>query len=161
MRLHAGRTTHDPYAARLSRLNPFAASSSTELRTIAHSCTIVTCKSGAILAREGGASREFLVIGSGAALVTRDGVPDVVLRAGDSFGDADLLAKRESSAGLVALSDVELVVMSGGEFVALLDTAPSFRTRVVKALAERARANDAAHEVDVTQRDLVEDPSTG
>lgn len=81
---------------------------------------------------------------SGTALVTRNGLADVVLRAGDSFGDADLLAKGEWSAGLVALTDVELVVMSTAEFCGLLDTAPSFRRRVIGRLADRARARCAA-----------------
>lgn len=144
MSLHVRRIRPDRHAAYLAQLDLFAASSSTELRTIARSCTVVTRRSGATLAREGETSREFLVIKSGAALATRGGLPDVVLCAGDSFGDADILAKRESSAGLVALTDVELIVMSTAEFSGLLDAAPSFRRRVIKRLAGDARASSVA-----------------
>jgi len=133
-------TKHDPFAVLLSHLHPFAASSPAELKVIGRSCTVVNRRSGSVLASEGSPSREFFVVVSGTAVVTRNGLAEAVLRTGDSFGAPDLLAKRESSAGLVALSDVELIVMSTAEFCGLLETAPSFRRRVVQGLADRARA---------------------
>jgi CRP-like cAMP-binding protein len=144
LRFHIKRTADDVHTL-LSRLEPFAASSPAEIRAIARSCTIVTCGAGTILAREGVRTREFFVIASGTALVTRQGVADVTLHPGDPFGAIDLLTKSESSAGLIALSDVDLVVMSSIEFLGLLDEAPSFRRRVMTRLAERARVGASVY----------------
>ena len=87
--------------------------------------------------RQGSSVREFLVLASGSALVTRDDQPDVLLRPGDWFGDGELLAKSTASATVIALTDVELIVMSYGEFIGLVDAITSFRRRLVTALAER------------------------
>ena len=124
----------------LRTLSPFAACSGDELRAIGRRSTIVRRSAGSVLVREGAPSREVLILASGVALVTGDGRPDAMLRTGDCFGEADLLAGSSSSATVVALTDVELVVVSHGEFSALLDKVPTFRRRVVTSLAERARA---------------------
>jgi CRP-like cAMP-binding protein len=132
----------DTHLGSLRDLRPFGACSTDELRAVGRRCTTVTRSAGSILARQGAPSREVFVLASGVALVACDGRPDGVLRAGDCFGDADLLARGVASATLVALSDVELVVMSHAEFSALLDKVPSFRRRIFTSLAERARRRE-------------------
>jgi CRP-like cAMP-binding protein len=120
-------------------LPAFRACSPAELRAIAGSSTLVTRDGGTVLTREGVLSREFAVLASGSAVVTRDGRAEAMLRPGDSFGDADLLSGRPSSATVIALTDSDLVVMSRREFLAVLETAPAFRRRVIASLADRAR----------------------
>lgn len=144
------RPAQNTYTTVLSRLRPFAACSADELGAIARSCTPIVRKAGSVLARECALRKEVLILLSGSALVTRDGLPETVLDAGDSFGDADVLARGQTSAGLVALTDVELLVMSGAEFSAVFETVAPFRRRIVRALAERARFGkiEASHSRD-------------
>jgi cAMP-dependent protein kinase regulator/CRP/FNR family cyclic AMP-dependent transcriptional regulator/cGMP-dependent protein kinase 2 len=125
----------DDYLEFLSTLGPFTACSPTELRTIARASTLVARESGNVLVRRGASVREFFVLASGSAVIIRDGLPDVAMRPGDWFGDVDLLSKSAASATVIALTDVELVVMSYPEFSALFDGVRSFRRRLVRALA--------------------------
>lgn len=62
--------------------------------------------------------------------------------AGEWWGDADLLAGTRSSSMVTALTDVECLVMSRNEFLGLFDDAPAMRRRVVRSLANAARAPD-------------------
>lgn len=61
---------------------------------------------------------------------------------GEWWGDTDLLAGTRSSATVIALTDVECLVMSRNEFLGLFDDAPAMRRRVVRSLANAARAAD-------------------
>jgi len=130
----------DVYLRFLQGLRLFEACTTRELRTVARSCTVVKRAGGSVLVREGAASREFLSVASGSAVVTREGLPDVVIGPGEWFGDADLLSGGVSSATVTTLTEVELIVMSWSEFSALMDTVAPFRRRVVKALAACARS---------------------
>lgn len=132
------RNVLDAHEASLRDLRPFDACSPHELRTVARNCTPVVRAAGRGLAREGAPALEFLVIASGSALVTLGGVAHEVLRPGDWFGDVELLYRSRYSSGLVALTEVELIVMSTSEFSALFESVPSFRRRVVTRLAGRA-----------------------
>jgi CRP-like cAMP-binding protein len=85
---------------------------------------------------------EFVVLVSGAAAVVRNGGPVEFLAAGQWWGDTELLAGTRSSSTVVALTDVECLVMSRNEFLGLFDDAPAMRRRVVRSLA--ARTSDQA-----------------
>jgi CRP-like cAMP-binding protein len=132
------RTIRDGYLDSLSSLRPFVACSPAELRAIGRGSTPVARRAGAVLARQGQLVREFLVLASGSAVVVRDDAADAVLLPGDWFGDDDLLSKRAASATVIALSDVEVIVMASAEFSTLFDAVPTFRRRLVTALAARA-----------------------
>lgn len=129
----------------LSRLPLLAASSGRELEAIARKSTLIDRPSGHVFAREGAPCDEFVVLVSGSVAVVRDGRPDKVLRAGDWWGDADLLAGTRSSSMVIALTDVECLVMSRNEFLGLFDDAPAMRRRVLKSLANAARGGDSAN----------------
>jgi len=122
----------------MNDLHLFDACSPRELRTVARNSTQIVRRSGSLLAREGSRKVEFFVIVSGSALVTRDDLPRTFMTQGDWFGEADLLARSPYSYGLLALTDVELVVMSSAEFATVFESVPSFRRRVVTRLAARA-----------------------
>ena len=128
----------DAYLDALALLGPFRACSRDQLRAIGRSTTMVTRPAGSVLVRQGASTKEVVIIAAGVAIATRDDQPDAVLRDGDCFGDADLLAGNDASATLVALTDIDLVVMSPREFSAMLEKVPTFRRRVVTSLAERA-----------------------
>jgi CRP-like cAMP-binding protein len=106
---------------------------------VARSCTHVTREAGTVFVREGQTSREFVLIDSGSVVVIRQGFPEVVLGAGEWFGDIELLSDGTSSATVTALTAVECTVMSRPEFACLFDAVPSFRKRLVRSVASIAR----------------------
>ncbi len=126
----------------LSRLPLLAASSGRELSAIARNSTLIHRPSGYVFAREGARCDEFIVLVSGSVAVVRDGRPDEFMGAGQWWGDADLLAGTRSSSMVIALTDVECLVMSRNEFLGLFNDAPSMRRRVVRSLATAARVPD-------------------
>src|SRR5687767_6866360 len=132
----------DSYLRALSRLPLLAASSRRELSAIARSSTLIDLPSGHVFAREGARCDEFVVLVSGSVAVIRDGRPDEFMGAGQWWGDADLLAGTRSSSMVIALTDVECLVMSRKEFLGLLEEAPAMRRRVVRSLANAARTPD-------------------
>ncbi len=117
----------------------FAASSERELEAIVRNSTRIDRPSGHVFVREGARCDEFVVLVSGSVAVVRNGRPDDVMRAGEWWGDADLLAgSRSSSMNVIALTDVECLVMSRNEFLGLFNDAPTMRRRVVRSLAARS-----------------------
>ncbi len=128
-----------PYLAFLAHRRLFDACSHRELGIVARSCTSVTRPAGALLVREGEPCREFLLIVGGSVAVARRGRPEVVVGPEGWVGDVDLLGASVSSATVTALTDVELIVMSRGEFLELFDRVPSFRRRLVRSVASLAR----------------------
>jgi CRP-like cAMP-binding protein len=120
----------------------FAASSGRELSTIARNSTLIERPSGHVLVRQGARCDEFVALVSGSVAVVRDGRPDEFMGGGEWWGDADLLAGARSSSTVIALTDVECLVMSRNEFLGLFDAAPSMRRRVVRSLANAARVAD-------------------
>jgi CRP-like cAMP-binding protein len=129
----------DTYPATLSRLRLFEACSTRELKMVARACTPVRRSAGSVLVREGAPSREFLIVVSGSALVSRKDLAGTVIGPGDWFGDLDLFSSIMSSATVSALTDVELIVMSSPEFSTVFGAVGTFRNRIVKELATHAR----------------------
>jgi CRP-like cAMP-binding protein len=141
--LRRSDTRLDSYLRALSRVPLFAGSSGRELSGIARNSTLVYVPSGHVFVRTGARCDEFVVLVSGSVAVVRDGRPDEFVGAGAWWGDADILAGARSSSMVVALTDVECLVMSRNEFLGLFDDAPAMRRRVVRSLANAARATDA------------------
>ena len=133
----------DPYLRTLSRLPLLAASSPRELAAIARNSTLIARPSGHVFSREGARCEEFVVLTKGSVAVVRDGRPERFLGPGEWWGDADILAGSRSSSMVVALTDVEFLVMSRNEFLGAFDDAPAMRRRVVRSLANAARAGTA------------------
>ena len=129
----------DPYLRALSGLPLLAASSGRELSAVARNSTLIRRPSGHVFTREGGRCDEFFVLVCGSVAVVRDGRPDGFLSAGEWWGDAELLAGARSSSMVIALTDVECLVMSRNEFLGVFDDAPAMRRRVVRSLANAAR----------------------
>jgi CRP-like cAMP-binding protein len=117
----------------------FAASPGRELSAIARKSTLINRPSGHVFAREGGRCDEFVVLVSGSVVVVRNGHPDLFMGAGEWWGDAELLGGTRSSSMVIALTDVECLVMSRTEFLGLFDYARAMRRRVVRSLANAAR----------------------
>jgi CRP-like cAMP-binding protein len=114
---------------------------------VARSCTQVARGAGAVFVREGQKSREFVLIVSGSVALIRQGIPEVVLGPDEWFGDIELLSDGTWSATVIALTDVECIVMSRPEFTGLFDEVPSFRKRLVRSVASIARDSVALSKV--------------
>jgi CRP-like cAMP-binding protein len=140
-------TRKKPYLGPPGGHRLFAACSRRELGMVARSCTSVARQAGAVFVREGQTSREFVLIVSGSVAVIRHGSPEVVLGSDEWFGDIELLSSGTSSATVIALTDVECIVMSRPEFTSLFDAVPSFRKRVVRSVASIARDSVALSKV--------------
>jgi CRP-like cAMP-binding protein len=138
MRLRDTRVDH---LRALSRLPLLAASSGRELAAIARHSTLVERPSGHVFTREGARCEEFVVLVSGSVAVLRDGCAGVLIGAGEWWGDSDLLAGTRSSSMVVALTDVECLVMSRNEFLGAFNDAPALRRRLVRSLANAARGD--------------------
>ena len=126
------------YLGALSRLPLFAASSGREVSAIARNSTLIGRPAGHVFTREGAKCNEFVVLVSGSVAVVRDGHPDTFMSGGEWWGDAELLAGTRSSSMVIALTDVECLVISRNAFLGLFDDAPSMRRRVVRSLANAA-----------------------
>jgi ATP-binding cassette subfamily B protein len=88
---------------------------------------------GSVIAAEGAATDAIYVLVSGRARVvkrgtTGDEVPLNVLRAGDSFGEAEVLAGAPRPATVRASSDVLVLRLDAADFRTLVDSHPDIRT---------------------------------
>jgi thioredoxin reductase (NADPH) len=138
--MHRSDPRVDTYRRSLSRLPLLAACSGREISAIARNSTLIQRPSGHVFVREGERCEEFVVLVSGSVAVIHNGRPDELMGAGDWWGDAELLSGTPSSSTVLASTDVECLVMSRNEFLALFDDAPTMRRRVVRSLANAARA---------------------
>jgi CRP-like cAMP-binding protein len=129
-------------ADRLRKLDLFAECTRAQLRKIDALTTDLSIQKDAVLIREGGVAREFIVILSGSAQVTRqtdDGVATVAdVGPGDFLGEMALLTGTSRTATVTATTDLEVLVSSTGEFRSILEIAPSVERKVRRASLARA-----------------------
>lgn len=94
------------------------------------------------LVNQGAYPHEFMVIETGTAEVTHDGVHLADLGPGDFFGEMAILLSVPRTATVAATSDVTLVVMHDRDFRAMEEAIPAIAKRV-KATMEERRAKSA------------------
>jgi trk system potassium uptake protein TrkA len=106
----------------------------------------VDVPAGYELTRQGGYAREFFVVASGTASVSRDGELVGVLGPGDFFGEVGLLdARWERGATVVATSPMRLLVLARREFQELLVVLPTVGETIRRAAVERRPPPAEAH----------------
>jgi CRP-like cAMP-binding protein len=111
---------------------------------IAREADEVTEKTGAVLTRQGGLGREFLLILEGNARVERDGKVIARLERGDFFGEMSLIDGMPRSASVIAESPTALLVIEARSFRNLLDTVPGLQRKLLITLCTRLRTADAS-----------------
>jgi CRP/FNR family transcriptional regulator, cyclic AMP receptor protein len=116
-----------------------------ELRQIANLGTHLSVADGVVLTEQGQPGHEFFLLLQGAARCLVDGALVARFSDGDYFGEMALLDHGPRHATVIAERTSELIVLSGGEFNALLDASPSITKKLLSALAERTRANATVH----------------
>ena len=118
----------------------FAACSKDELEQIAGAASTLSFPAGTVLAAEGDAGHEFMVIAEGSAEVSVRA--KVINRLGpdDFFGEVALLDGGPRTATVVAVSDVVAHVIEQREFAVLLFDSRSLARKILIGVAKRLRA---------------------
>jgi CRP-like cAMP-binding protein len=126
----------------LARISIFSECSKKELKAISRLVTPVEVKSGKVLTREGDPGREFMIIASGTAAVTRNGKKIASLGPGDFFGELSLVAGVPRTATVTATSDMVVEALNRQEFSSLLDESPALAKKILSGAAKRLYEND-------------------
>jgi CRP/FNR family cyclic AMP-dependent transcriptional regulator len=126
----------------LKKVPLFSELSRRHLDHIAREADEVKQKEGAVLTRQGGLGREFLLILEGGARVERDGTVNAHLSPGDFFGEMSLIDGMPRSASVIAESPSVLLVIEARSFQKLLDTVPGLQRKLLAILSARLRAAD-------------------
>ncbi len=126
----------------LKKVPLFSGCSKSELRELAKSADELDVREGTVLTREGRAGREFFVLISGTAKVTKNGRTIADLGPGDWLGEIALITDSPRTATVTATSPVDLLVITDRRFRTVVETMPSI---AMKVLSERRPAPRARH----------------
>ncbi|MEZ5382943.1 MAG: cyclic nucleotide-binding domain-containing protein [Microthrixaceae bacterium] len=130
----------------LRKIPLFAECTPEQLDHIDHLSDGVDVHAGAVLAKEGTVGKEFAVIVSGSAIISREGKELATLGPGDYFGEIALIDGVLRTATVTAAEDSTLEVLDRRAFRTLLDDFPAMsRTLlqgVTRRLAELADENE-------------------
>lgn len=133
---------------RIDDLDLFADCTKAQLRRIGALTSYLHIPKDHVLIREGSVGREFIVIRSGSARVTREtdgGVAHLAeVGSGDFLGEMALLSGTRRTATATAITDLEVLVSSVGEFRSILELAPSVAHKVHRASAARSSSLEIA-----------------
>jgi CRP-like cAMP-binding protein len=120
----------------------FSGCTDEELEMIDSAADEVSVTTGTVLTTEGSAGRQAIVILSGRAEVTHDGLAAAVCGPGDCVGELAILANVPRSATLTALEDMELLVIPAQQLRPLLDEVPGLARRLLEGLAAWVAESD-------------------
>lgn len=126
----------------LKRIPLFSGCSKSELRALASSADELDLRDGTVLTREGRPGREFFVLISGTAQVTKDGKEIAQLGAGQWFGEIALLTNAPRTATVTATSALDVLVITDRRFRTLVETMPSIALKILSTVGDRL-ARDA------------------
>jgi len=137
------RVGHD-WLNTLADVPLFEGLSKRHLRRIAKLARIRRFADGAAMVRVGDAGRTFYVLLDGNAKVNRPGRRSVRLGAGAFFGEMALLDDSPRSADVVADGEVLALTIDRPGFTKLLRSEPALSQALLRTLAARLRAAEAA-----------------
>jgi CRP/FNR family transcriptional regulator, cyclic AMP receptor protein len=132
----------DPYLDTLGQLRLFKGCSHAELVALGRHATPISIPAGRVLCREGTAGREAFVIVTGEAAVSLAGREIARLGPGDPCGEMAVLEGGPRTATVTALTPMEVLVLSSGDFRSLLSAAPTVTHRLLVTLSHRLRLAD-------------------
>jgi CRP-like cAMP-binding protein len=135
-------------AFRLADFDLFADCTKAQLRKIDSLTTLVSVPRDRVLMKQGAPAREFLILVSGTARITRqsyDGAHTLAeLGRGDMIGEMGLLTGTRRTATVTATSDLEVLACSPAEFQSIMQIAPSVAHKVHRTSEVRAEENQLA-----------------
>lgn len=127
---------------RLGDLELFADCTKDELRKIRSSMTLVRADQGTVLAREGSAAHEFVLVAEGQLSLTRTGegaVPGATeVGRGGFLGAVELLTGTPHGATAVAETDLLVYASSVAEFRDIVTLAPSVERKIWQLVERQA-----------------------
>jgi CRP/FNR family transcriptional regulator, cyclic AMP receptor protein len=138
-----GRVGHD-WLDTLAEVPLFEGLSKRQLRRIAKLARIRRFADGAPMVRAGDAGRTFYVLLDGSAKVNRSGRRSQRLGAGAFFGEMALIDDSPRSADVVADGEVLALTIDRPGFTKLLRGEPALAQALLRTLAARVRAAEAA-----------------
>jgi CRP-like cAMP-binding protein len=136
------RQAADVVTAHLKAVRLFSTCTRKELRAIAKSAKITNVKQGAQIITEGDEGNTMYVVLVGTARVSRGGRKLATVGPGSAFGELALLSKGPRTATVVALSDMEVAIITRRKLTRVLTDAPDFARKLLEALADMVREND-------------------
>jgi len=129
------------HTKRLSDVHLFARLSKRDLETVSRLTDELDVEAGHVLMEEGDLGREFFVIESGRAEVTRDGARVAEMGPGDFFGEIALIEEERRTATVTAITPMVVVVLSGWDFRGLQQRLPAVHASVKDEIVKRRTAD--------------------
>jgi CRP-like cAMP-binding protein len=129
----------------LAQVPLFSSATKDQLRHLASQGTRITVKAGRVLTEQGGLQQEFFMVLSGEARCLIDGVEVARFGPGDFFGEMTLLDHGPRTATVIAVTDMELLVLERREFRTVVENAPDLAWQLLIHLAARLRAATSDH----------------
>lgn len=114
----------------------------TELRAVAKLCYEETYRPEQVILKQLEEAQHLVAIVQGTARVTRDGRTIATVGPGDVIGEIALIDGLKRSAGVVAETEVEGVVLHRKAFRDLLESSPSIALKLLLAQTARLREAD-------------------
>ena len=137
------RVGHD-WLDTLEEVPLFEGLSKRHLRRIAKLAHIRRFAPGSVMVRAGDAGRSFYVLLDGSAKGNRAGGRSVRIGAGSFFGEMALIDDSPRSADVVAEGEVLTLTIDRPGFAKLLRSEPALSQALLRTLADRLRAVEAA-----------------
>lgn len=130
------------YRDKIADVPMFSGLTDREIRTLAQRADQVSVAPGTKVVTEGATGREFYVLLTGEAKVTRRGRTLRKLGPGDSFGELALIAGTPRGATVTTTKPSEMMVLMSRDFLALLDEFPRMTRKILTALAAWVAAEE-------------------
>jgi CRP/FNR family transcriptional regulator, cyclic AMP receptor protein len=134
-----GRHSEDAKVKLLRNVPLFAECTDQDLSRIAGLVDEMDVRDRTVFIRQGEPGRECFVIAEGKAKATVSGSGSTSLGPGDVVGEMSLLDEAPRAATVTAWTDMHLLVLTSGDFSALIEEFPPVARRIMAALAQRVR----------------------
>lgn len=115
------------------------------------------CRSGETLIQEGEASGALYIIARGLVEIRKANRPGALARLGpgECIGEGSVVSDERPSVSVVCANDCELIVITKGDFHALMSRNPAVSAGLIRVLVQRLRtANDNVREVNTIAREI-------
>ncbi len=132
------------YVEHLRRVALFSGLTKTELERVASAGSEVEVVAGRVLMEQGHSGADAFVVLRGSFNVRRNGRKVATLVAGDIAGELALLDDGPRSASVICAEDGSVLVISRGQFRAVLEEVPALTHKLLAELAGRVRNLDSA-----------------
>jgi len=123
----------------------FSSCSSKDLEKIAKAGDRITFEKGEILTKQGDPGKEAFIILSGKATVKRSGKKVATISTGSVVGELSLLDHGPRTATVTCDTECQVLVISRGNFLRVIDKVPALTHKLFAALATRIRDLDRAY----------------